>query len=521
MGQPLSGERALLLINLAQYVTPISNVPFFEFLPPQKQPRTAMADEIKIFKVAPTRPLSDGAESEIKTRRNGTKFIRYQPRGRGVVECEVTTTGRMRVPSEHYYTYIRFADGIKRRVNLKLTDKQAAQKKAMKLQVAEDRKSVGLVTTEDTNNLSLPLVGDPAEIKWRIRPVFDKRGQVIKSAAESNAEKLQNAIEGSWLDIFAEHIRKNPPRGRATTERHVRECLTAIRTAMINCGFKSVPDFARGHSKFQTYLNGLRGRNGKEGSDRTKRYLLGQIKRFEQFLFRRKLMTELPYRDEVSVIVDDKKHHKRRHLSKSEWANARRDLRRKARAARQKGTSPPTYQRITADQVSLIMEFVGLTGLRSTETASIKTDDVDLESLTLKVRSEISKNGKGASLPLHPVLARKLARHMESRAAGFLFDMRTRSGRVRDTSAIMRRVLGEEQYGNKDKGIADFHALRRMFVNALRTVGVHDTVRMELARHAGQSVMARHYDAVTMTEKREAIERLWRGRWEGGTGQTP
>lgn len=136
-------------------------------------------------------------------------------------------------------------------------------------------------------------------------------------------------------------------------------------------------------------------------------------------------------------------------------------------------------------------------GLRASEVAAVHSDDIDLESGTLKV---LGKGGRTDYLPLHDVI-RDLAPTMQQ---GWWFPARGgRTGHIRGQSVSDLLTDARERAGIVDKTLTG-HSLRHAFGTELVRGGANIRAVQELMRHESLSTTQR-YTEVLDDDRRTAL----------------
>jgi len=154
--------------------------------------------------------------------------------------------------------------------------------------------------------------------------------------------------------------------------------------------------------------------------------------------------------------------------------------------------------------ISLLLNLLLMTGLRSNEARSLRWDDLDLEDGTLTICSAKAKNGKQVTLPLNKWLTGKLAKRkvqcVNDDRGEYVFPNPT-VGHIRN----LRRPL---QSVTKLSGIAVTpHDLRRTFATYLDAAGVPFGAIKQLLNHAsGADVTARYIQARSVDSLRPYVE---------------
>jgi integrase len=132
------------------------------------------------------------------------------------------------------------------------------------------------------------------------------------------------------------------------------------------------------------------------------------------------------------------------------------------------------------------------TGLRRGELAELSWFDIHLDSPQpyLELRDETTKNGKGATIPLHPDAVSVLRELLITKKTGqeFVFEHMPRIERF-------KRDLKKAGIPYKDAQgrFADLHALRKTFCTNLHMGGASIRVAMQLMRHSDVRLTTQTY----------------------------
>lgn len=202
------------------------------------------------------------------------------------------------------------------------------------------------------------------------------RSGVIDAALVEETEKRRVCV-GPLVERYDRRIQKKGGRdkGRLETIKTLRRILKA-------CGIYDIADFD--HEKIERYLEVLK--LDENLSHRTHNSYLGTVRSFCKWL------TERGYLDKNPTLGID-------------LLDLRKDKRRPSRA-------------LTVEEMDCLVVATGprrllylfrfRTGLRATECRRLRWRDVDLDSRTLHLREEVTKNGEAARLPLTSDLCEEL-----------------------------------------------------------------------------------------------------------------
>lgn len=180
------------------------------------------------------------------------------------------------------------------------------------------------------------------------------------------------------------------------------------------------------------------------------------------------------------------------------------------------GEETRTRRAFTDEEIKRLLDTAGIyrpvylmavdTGLRRSELAELLWSDLTLNAPipVVHVRASISKNGKDASIPLHPDVVAALRE--------------LRNG-DQNEDRVFKRVPRIERFKRdlKKAGItyvdasgrvADFHALRKTFGTNLLKSNVAPRVAMELMRHSDMRLTAKIYTDAMQLPTAAAIQSL-------------
>lgn len=146
-----------------------------------------------------------------------------------------------------------------------------------------------------------------------------------------------------------------------------------------------------------------------------------------------------------------------------------------------------------------------LTGLRRGELRQMIWADADFEAETIRVRAEVSKNGKEAELPMHPELKAILLAVRPKR-----FGPEHRWFHSIPAVKTLNKDLARAGVAKVDaRGRAlDLHALRGTLATRLALQNVPMTVVQKLLRHADIKTTAKFYTHEEMDDLRQGVKQL-------------
>ena len=206
------------------------------------------------------------------------------------------------------------------------------------------------------------------------------------------------------------------------------------------------------------------------------------------------------------------------------------------RAKRRRSLTPEEVAKLLDPKNSIngldliIATFLG-TGLRRGELAELTWGDLNLESETptITVRSEVSKNGDEAILPVPQPLAKRLQQYRAQVERRSRFRRQVMPDRVFMSrkggsiyGTLLRRFYGAVKRSGIDPTGVDLHSLRKTYVSELARKGVPVKVAQQLARHKSITVTLDIYAEVFPCDLVDGIKTLsWFDDGVKQTQQTP
>ena len=144
-----------------------------------------------------------------------------------------------------------------------------------------------------------------------------------------------------------------------------------------------------------------------------------------------------------------------------------------------------------------------LTGLRRTEGATLRWEDIDFESKVLRVRAELAKNGNEHRLPLSDYLLNMLQRRFQDRAdSDYVFPGQGGKHHMVDSDHVIEGVAAR----------ADcpfiLHDLRRTFLTVAERLALPYVVLKKLANHSGRNDTTFGYIVVDVERLREPMQMI-------------
>jgi len=152
---------------------------------------------------------------------------------------------------------------------------------------------------------------------------------------------------------------------------------------------------------------------------------------------------------------------------------------------------------------SLVYRVAVTTGIRRSELNALLRDDVDLGGAVIRLRPEVTKNGRETfqAIPLGTVEALRqwfAENPDEERALPPVPIMRTF---YKDLAAAK---IEKETAG----GVVDFHSLRTTFITSLARNGVSLAQAQKLARHSTPLLTANHYTKLELVDAHAAVAKV-------------
>lgn len=173
-----------------------------------------------------------------------------------------------------------------------------------------------------------------------------------------------------------------------------------------------------------------------------------------------------------------------------------------------------TYEQLqklfaVSEQHGTLYKVAAFTGLRRGELQKLQWKDVQLDGdkPCIHARATTTKNGKQASLPLHPEVAEALRNrrdtHPHTRGAEPVFL------KMPDIDRYKRDLkLAGIPYTDERGHVFDFHALRKTFGTLLAANGVHPREAMELMRHSDLKLTTKIYTDAGHLPLRESVLKI-------------
>jgi len=324
--------------------------------------------------------------------------------------------------------------------------------------------------------------------RWRVA-IKGPRGWSERVATRSKPQSLRymhelveeiKEKEAGRLDPFAEHRARsisehvedymNHLRNLERSYVHIHNTESRINRIIKECGFKNLDDIDS--VKVENCLRRWRDEEGLGIG--TSNHYTRAIKMFELFLLnhgripRKKLGILKPLRN-------TEPRRQRRALQDEE-------VERLLQTAR---TSAQTVHGMTGPERALVYSFAVVTALRAGEIAALRTNDFyhEGDSLFVNVRAKISKNSKGAVIPIRSDVAEAMAPILAEVPEGSIVWPGTWAA---NGASMLRADLeaGKIAYRDEYGRYADFHALRHTAITGWVQAGLNPATVQKLARHS-------------------------------------
>ncbi len=144
-----------------------------------------------------------------------------------------------------------------------------------------------------------------------------------------------------------------------------------------------------------------------------------------------------------------------------------------------------------------------LTGLRRTEGATLRWQDIDFQSKVLRVRAELAKNGNEHRLPLSDYLFEMLHRRYLDRAdSEYVFPGQGGKHHMVDSDHVIEGVA------KKAECPFILHDLRRTFLTLAERLSLPYVVLKKLANHSGRNDTTFGYIVVDVERLREPMQMI-------------
>ena len=160
----------------------------------------------------------------------------------------------------------------------------------------------------------------------------------------------------------------------------------------------------------------------------------------------------------------------------------------------------------------------GCLGLRASEVVGLQWQDIDWDSLTVRIRRGVVHGREGDAkteasekpIPLDPDLAAEILRYKNGttyvQPTDFVFP--GDSGKPRWQETILSDHIKPAAAAAKIQGKVGWHTLRHSYSTLLRAYGTDVKVQQELLRHADVSTTLNIYTQAVSAQKREAASKV-------------
>jgi len=371
---------------------------------------------------------------------------------------------------------VEFCDhiGVTHRISA-YNDKRLSEAFGRKLEALAECRKAGEQTHGELREWIETLPANKVEM-------FNKWG--LLSAAQTAAGRgLQEQLDG-----WKEHLKS-----KEVTQNYIRESHSKVKKVWKECGFSAYSDIDI--TKIEIWLN-LQREQGLGAT--TCNHYLRALKAFLNWAVSAGRITRNP-------------------ISRIRLANQKTDIRRErrplteeeARALLQYTRSSETHHGLTGSERELLYRVALETGLRWGEICKTERRDVSLDTRTqfIRVRAEVSKNGKDDKLPLRPELAQDLGEYLKENLA--MPDVRLfPSWLDKGAEMLQRDMRGAGLEITTEAGTVDFHALRHTFGTNLANSGIHPKTAQALMRHSDINLTMNRYSHSVIESQAEAVYTL-------------
>lgn len=167
-----------------------------------------------------------------------------------------------------------------------------------------------------------------------------------------------------------------------------------------------------------------------------------------------------------------------------------------------------------------IVEFLMLHGTRPGEARALRVQDVNIEKLSITIKSTFSKNtlrprrkGKEAkpyTIPIHPEMMTFFQERIRNHPETFIF-INPRTNRTYQIDAFQNIFVAVRKKRNIPKSVRLYDVTRHSFVTQLRRAGIPLSEISKLVGHSSEKMtesVYNHADDVDLENKRLAISKL-------------
>ena len=145
------------------------------------------------------------------------------------------------------------------------------------------------------------------------------------------------------------------------------------------------------------------------------------------------------------------------------------------------------------------------TGMRKEECLGLKWNQVDLDSATIRLKPENTKNAEPRTVMLTGRVVEAL-RELEDDEAAYVFNNPRTKTRWKEIRKKWDRACVKA-------GLSHlwFHDLRRSFVTNARRRGIPESLIMKMSGHKTRSIFDRHYNIILEDDLRKAVKKFEKG----------
>lgn len=360
----------------------------------------------------------------------------------------------------------------------KVSTRKGERSESKKWYVSIDRKHIPLHTDKKVaRDMAAQLLGQKAA---------GTLGVIVHKGGSESASVL--SLVDEWKAALV---------SKGSSEAHADQTAKRASRVLTGCGFDRLRDLDG--DKARKFIDGL---TINKGSDRdrpagaqTKTFHLKAVRQFAHWLVKRKLIPANPFTGVDGWDVKSDRRHDRRELSDDELA---------ALLSTTEGENVERWSLTAADRAMLYRVALS-TGLRASELAALKPDNVDLAGEVITLSGKYTKNGLDAVQPIAPDLLTTLSPWVKKRPKGEPLWPGAWAKWFAAGKMLRQDLEAAGVTYKTDAGFADFHALRHTYVSRLIRSGVNLKVAQSLARHGNISLTADRYGHLAHGEKRAAV----------------
>lgn len=284
---------------------------------------------------------------------------------------------------------------------------------------------------------------------------------------------------------------------KGSSAAHAEQTSKRASRVLTGCGFDRLRDIDG--DKARRFIDALTINKGKDrdrpAGAQTKQFHLKAVRQFGHWLVKRKRIGSNPFAGVDGWDVKADRRHDRRELSDDELA------------ALLTGTEGAPVERwgLSAPDRVMLYRVALSTGLRASELAALKPENVDLTAEVITLAGKYTKNGLDAVQPISPDLHSTLSPWLKKRPKGEPLWPGAWAKWFAAGKMLRQDLEAAGVAYQTDAGFADFHALRHTYISRLIRSGVNLKVAQTLARHGNVSMTADRYGHLAHGEKRAAV----------------